>query len=247
MLPEPGDSRKAMGPSGRRADRPAAAGAFGAARGAGATLARHRLRRMGAGAGDCPGRTVASGAHVGVASDAPRRPPRPSFGRMFALRLASEAAGQVGVFGQVFGDTWRVAGLGADLPLATRITSVALDRALYTLSSTIVTIAGVIALAFVLPLPGKIALYAKIFGFVLVAIVSLAVIAVRRRWRLISGPAAALGRIGRIRPWVESKREAIQSVEDRLLDFFHYSPAHVSEEPGAPNGWAGRPRCWKSI
>ena len=41
---------------------------------------------------------------------------RPSFGRMFALRLASEAAGQVGVFGQVFGDTWRVARLGADLP-----------------------------------------------------------------------------------------------------------------------------------
>ena len=149
---------------------------------------------------------------------------RPSFGRMFALRLASEAAGQIGVFGQVFGDTWRVAALGADLPIATRITSVALDRALYTLSSTIVTIAGVVALAFVLPLPGKIALYAKVFGFVLVAIVSLAVLAIRRRWRLISGPAAALARIGRIRQWVESKRDAIQSVEDRLLDFFHYSP-----------------------
>jgi phosphatidylglycerophosphate synthase len=149
---------------------------------------------------------------------------RPSFGRMFGLRLASEAAGQIGVFGQVFGDTWRVAGLGADLPIATRITSVALDRALYTLSSTIVTIAGVVALAFVLPLHGKIALYAKVFAVVLVAMVSLAVIAVRRRWRLISGPAAALERIGRIRPWVESKRDAIQSVEDRLLDFFHYSP-----------------------
>ena len=34
---------------------------------------------------------------------------RPSFGRMLALRLVSEAAGQVGVFGQVFGDTWRIA------------------------------------------------------------------------------------------------------------------------------------------
>jgi phosphatidylglycerophosphate synthase len=149
---------------------------------------------------------------------------RPSFGRMLGLRLASEAAGQVGVFGQVFGDTWRVAGLGADLPIATRITSVALDRALYTLSSTIVTIAGIVALAFVLPLPGKIGFYAKVFGFVLVAIVFLAVVAVRRRWPLISGPAAALARIGRIRHWLESKREAIQSVEDRLLDFFHHSP-----------------------
>ena len=149
---------------------------------------------------------------------------RPSFGRMLGLRFASEAAGQVGVFGQVFGDTWRVAGLGTDLPIATRITSVALDRALYTLSSTIVTIAGIVALAFVLPLPGKIGFYAKVFGFVLVAIVFLAVIAVRRRWPLISGPAAALERIGKIGHWVESKREAIQSVEDRLLDFFHHSP-----------------------
>ena len=150
---------------------------------------------------------------------------RPSFGRMFALRLASEAAGQVGVFGQVFGDTWRVAGLGADLPHrdANYFRSAG-SCPVYTLSSTIVTIAGVIALAFVLPLHGKIALYAKVFGFVLVAIVALAVFAVRRRWRLISGPAAALAHIGSIRPWVEGKRDAIQSVEDRLLDFFHYSP-----------------------
>ena len=67
---------------------------------------------------------------------------RVSFGRMFALRLASEAAGQIGVFGQVFGDTWRVARLGAQVPLAARITSVALDRMLFTLSSTVVTFAG---------------------------------------------------------------------------------------------------------
>ena len=154
---------------------------------------------------------------------------QPSFGRMLALRLASEAAGQVGVFGQVFGDTWRVAGLGAEVPLAARITSVALDRALFTLSSTIVTIAGILSLAFLLPLPGKLSLYAKIFGFVLVAIVGLTVIAVRRRWPVISGPARALGRIGTIGRWVESKREAIQSVEDSLLDFFHHSPAAFRE------------------
>ena len=150
---------------------------------------------------------------------------RPSFGRMLALRLGSEAAGQVGVFGQVFGDTWRITGLGAELPLTTRITSVALDRALYTLSSTIVTIAGVISLAFLLPLPAKIAVYAKIFGSGLVLCVCLAVIAVRRRWPVISGPVAALGRVGRMGHWLEDKRDAIQSVEDRLLDFFHHSPA----------------------
>ena len=151
--------------------------------------------------------------------------PRPSLGRMFALRLVSEAAGQAGVFGQVFGDAWRVAKLGAELPLASRITSVALDRALYTLSSTIVTIAGVTAVAFLLPLPGRWALIAKIFASVLVFSVCLAVLAVRRRWRLISRPLDALGRIPGAAQWVERTREAVQSVEDRLLDFFHHSPA----------------------
>jgi len=151
--------------------------------------------------------------------------PPPSFGRMFALRLVSEAAGQAGVFGQVFGDAWRVARLGADLPLANRITSVALDRALYTLSSTIVTIAGVSSVAFLLPLPGKWAIYAKIFASALVIIVAFAVIAVRQRWPMISGAARAFCRLGRAGRWVEHRIEGIQSVEDKLLDFFHHSPA----------------------
>jgi phosphatidylglycerophosphate synthase len=149
---------------------------------------------------------------------------RPSFARMLALRLGSEAAGQVGVFGQVFGDTWRVAELGAELPLAKRITSIALDRSLFTLSSTTVTIAGIASVAFLLPLPGKIATYASIFVFALMASVLLCVVAVRRRWAVLSCVAGSLGRLGRIGRWVESKRETIQSVENGLLDFFHYSP-----------------------
>ena len=149
----------------------------------------------------------------------------PSFGRMFALRLVSEAAGQIGVFGQVFGDAWRIARLGSDLPIDSRIASVALDRALYTLSSTMVTIAGVTSAAFLLPLPGKWALYAKIFASALIIAVVLAVVAARWRWPAISGVAKALRRLGRLGQWVEQRREAIQAVEDRLFDFFHHSPA----------------------
>ena len=118
---------------------------------------RHRLRWMGPGAGDYSGRSGGSGAHLGVASHAPRHPVSAFIRQDVRLRLASEAAGQVGIFGQVCGDAWRVAGQGAELPVAERITSVALDRALYTLSSTMVTIAGIASVAFLLPLPGKIA------------------------------------------------------------------------------------------
>ena len=146
-----------------------------------------------------------------------------SFRRMLALRLTSEAAGQVGVFGQVFGDTWRVAGLGAELPIASRVSSVALDRALFTLTSALVTIAGVIAVAFLLPLPHRTALYADSFVLVLVGLIGLAVIAVRRRWAVLAGPARAVGRIKFARRWVDGKLSTIISVENRLLDFFHHA------------------------
>ena len=147
---------------------------------------------------------------------------RASFGRMLALRLTSEAAAQIGVFGQVFGDTWRIAKLGADLPMASRVTSVALDRALFTLSSTFVTIAGITSVLFLLPLPHKTALYADIFVVVLVGIIAVSVVAVRKRWAVLSGPARALGRLGFAGRWIESKRSTILSVETKLLDFFHY-------------------------
>ena len=167
---------------------------------------------------------------------------------MFALRLVSEAAGQAGVFGQVFGDAWRVAGLGAELPLASRITSVALDRALYTLSGTIVTIAGITTVAFLLPLPGKVGSLRE---------------DIRLRpglQRVPGGGCRATALAGDLRPgrgvgheledlaqWVERKREAIQSVEDRLLDFFHHSPGRVSIKLRAANGLGTWLRCWRSI
>jgi phosphatidylglycerophosphate synthase len=147
---------------------------------------------------------------------------RASFGRMLALRLTSEAAAQIGVFGQVFGDTWRIAKLGADLPMASRVSSVALDRALYTLCSALVTIAGIGSVLLLLPLAHKTALYADIFVVVLLGIIALSVVAVRKRWAVLSGPARALGRLGFAGRWVESRRSTILSVETKLLDFFHH-------------------------
>ena len=63
---------------------------------------------------------------------------RVSFARLLGLRLASEAAGQLGLFGQAFGETLRVSLLNSTIPLAGRITSVALDRALFIVSTMVV-------------------------------------------------------------------------------------------------------------
>src|SRR5579859_1990272 len=67
-----------------------------------------------------------------------------SFARLFGSRLACEAAGQLGLMGQVFGDSLRLSHLHSTMPLAGRITSVALDRALFVLSTIVVTIAGLV-------------------------------------------------------------------------------------------------------
>ena len=56
---------------------------------------------------------------------------RVSFPRLLQLRLVSEAFGQLGVFGQAFGEGIRVSALSAEIPAACRISSVTLDRGLF--------------------------------------------------------------------------------------------------------------------
>src|ERR1700745_590359 len=54
-----------------------------------------------------------------------------SFARMLGLRLASEAVGQLGGLGQLFGEGLRVSLLSPEMPLASGISSVTLYTALF--------------------------------------------------------------------------------------------------------------------
>jgi phosphatidylglycerophosphate synthase len=148
-----------------------------------------------------------------------------SFARMFGLRLASEAVGQLGGLGQFFGETLRVTLMDSTLSAATRITSVTLDRALFVLSSAVVSAAGMMAVLAYLPLPHNFPLYAGLFAFAVLALIVLTVLAVRKRWAVLSGPAQVLGRVGHFSGWMERQRSLIQSIENKLLDFCHHTPA----------------------
>lgn len=148
-----------------------------------------------------------------------------SFLRMFGLRLGSEAVGQFGVLGQVFGDTLRVSLLDSTMSAASKITSVTLDRALFTLSAALVTAAGMIAALAVLPLPHNIPLYAGLFTFTVLGLLLVTVVAIRKRWAVLSGTARVLGRVGHFAGWMERQRSLIHSIEGKLLDFCHHTPA----------------------
>lgn len=147
-----------------------------------------------------------------------------SFTRMLGLRLASEAAGQLGGVGQLFGEGLRVSMLGPTMPLTRGITSVTIDRAFFVLSAAVVSIVGLLAVLIVLPLPRTIALYAGLFAFTLLGVLMLTAVAVGRRWPVLSGTARLVGRIGYFKDWVERKRSVILSVETSLLDFYHRTP-----------------------
>src|SRR6201988_2951691 len=120
---------------------------------------------------------------------------RVSFARMLGLRLASEAVGQLGGLGQMFGEGLRVSLLGRGMPLASGITSVTIDRAFFVLSAAVVSMIGLLAVLIVLPLPHALALYASLFIFALLGVVLLSAVAVEKRWPVLSGTAQILGRV----------------------------------------------------
>jgi uncharacterized protein (TIRG00374 family) len=147
-----------------------------------------------------------------------------SFARLLGLRLGSEACGQLGGVGQLFGEGMRVSLLGPSMSLSTGIASVTIDRVFFVLSAATVTVFGLLAVLVVLPLGHRLTIYASVTAAVLLGVILLSAIAIRQRWPVFSGAAKVLARIPYCRKWIEHKFELIHSVEATLLDFYHRTP-----------------------
>ncbi len=150
---------------------------------------------------------------------------RISFWRTLGLRLVSEAIAQLGVVGLVFGESARVTLLGSGVPMASAISSVAMDRGLFIVTGAVVTITGICAAAFVAAFPGALRLYAGLFVLAVAFLLALAGLALHRGWPLFSKPARAVGRIPWFRSWINAKRSVIESSERRFLQFHREAPA----------------------
>jgi phosphatidylglycerophosphate synthase len=146
-----------------------------------------------------------------------------SFPRLLGLRLGAEAAGQLGIVGQTFGDSVRVARLSPDIPKANGLASVTLDRGLYLATGIIVLVAGVVGALPVLSHSHTLRLYAGLFALTLSAFLLLTLVAVRKRWHVISKSARFLANVPFLKKWIETEYVLIQSVENALLDFHHNS------------------------
>jgi phosphatidylglycerophosphate synthase len=147
------------------------------------------------------------------------------FSRIFQLRLVSEAIGQLGFPGVIAGEATRVTLLGSEIPLASRISSVTLDRGLFIACGAIVTVFGISAGLALLTLSNALRIYFTLFAISFLGIVMAAALAVRRGWPLLSRPARAMGRVPRVGRWLQSKKSLIGSVEEILLQFHRERPS----------------------
>ena len=144
--------------------------------------------------------------------------------RMLQVRMAAEAAGQVGILGHLFGDGLRISAFDDSIPIDSRISSVILDRALFIAAGTIVSGVGILAALLVLSLTHALQLYAALFAVTLISLLFLVALAVLKRWRVLSRPAQYLGQLQRFRVRVENALPLIYSVERQLFDFHTSTP-----------------------
>jgi hypothetical protein len=147
-----------------------------------------------------------------------------SFPQLLGLRLGAEAAGQLGFIGQTFGDSIRVSQLSPEIPIANGLASVTLDRGLYIATGMLVLIAGLAAALPLLSHHQALRLYATLFVLALISFLLVTLLALRKRWPVISRSARVFARIPFLGRWMESRYILIQSVENALLDFHHNSP-----------------------
>jgi hypothetical protein len=149
---------------------------------------------------------------------------RPSLARAFSLRLIAEAIGSFGLAGQVAGDSMRVSLLGPIIPIADRISSVALDRAAYILSSAVVTVTGILAAVTLLSLSGVWRVYALVFAATVTLVVVLALFSFAQGWHLFSHITHAMQRLPWAKKWLAEKVSLIESAEENLLSFRSRAP-----------------------
>lgn len=147
-----------------------------------------------------------------------------SIARLLGLRLISEATGTFGLAGQMIGDGMRVSLLGLTIPMPDRISSVALDRAAYIVSSGAVGVTGTVAAVLLLSLKGPWRVYACAFAATLTVVLMLALVSFVREWHICSHVMYPVQRLPWARKWLAEMASVIEAAEENLLSFRSRAP-----------------------
>ncbi|MBI3950541.1 MAG: flippase-like domain-containing protein [Acidobacteria bacterium] len=142
------------------------------------------------------------------------------FLRMLSIRLAGEAVSQLSFAGQVFGETTRALMMRSAVPMVSGVSSVVLDRGMYTFTGLLLIVLGALLSLVALQLSETVQVYDTVVAVGLVGFALLVVVAVRQRWPVLSAAVHALGRVGVMKPWAESKRASVREIETIIHSFY---------------------------
>src|SRR6201981_3702150 len=92
---------------------------------------------------------------------------RLSWSRSLGVQLASDACGQLGLAGKLLGEGIRVSLLGSAVPLASGISSCAIDGGMHLLTAAVVAVLGISIALLHFPLSGQWRVYALLLAVVL--------------------------------------------------------------------------------
>ncbi len=149
---------------------------------------------------------------------------RVPFLQFFKLRLASEAVGHLGLLGHALGEGLRVSALSSEVPIASRVSSVAMDRGLFIATGAMVAMVGILAAPLTLHLPRAWMSYVAIFATgALVLLLGLAS-AVQRQWPVLSRSVLLAKKLRFCRAWLEKREHLVASIESNLFNFHRDAP-----------------------
>jgi hypothetical protein len=150
---------------------------------------------------------------------------RLTWSRSLGAQLASDAMGQLGFAGKLLGEGIKVSLLSPAVPLASGISSCAIDGGMHLLTASVVAVLGISIALLHFPLSGHWRVYAVLLAALLIALVVLAAVAVASRWRLMGNAARVIGRLPQLHNWIIGKEPIIDSAEHNLLAFHSEAPA----------------------
>lgn len=136
-------------------------------------------------------------------------------------RIMGDALGNLVPFGtMLIGEPAKAVLVRKRVPLLASLSSLAIENIFYSLSVSLFIFAGTIALllSFPLPKPLRYACFGALAG--VAVIIPLVFLVIHRQWKFLSGAAEFLYGRGIGRKLLETRRESVRSVEQRVYGFY---------------------------
>ena len=139
-----------------------------------------------------------------------------------ALRayLIGDAVGTLVPLGIIVSEPTKAAMVRKRVPLMAGLSALAIENLFYSLSVSLFIFAGMAALLFSFPLNKPLRIISISALFAVIILIALAFLIIRKQWKFMSGALEYLYGRGIGRALLETRRERVRSMEDRVYGFY---------------------------